>query len=130
MPSQNPRFGAPLTSATRPPTPRQMATFIPQSGSGQSPQIQPPSKPVQVRTVFVPPPMKMKSPGVSPIPIKSPGVSPNPNSAASGPKMISTFNLNVKPSVPSIPIASGISITPISKSNGLGKSYCSLVFLK
>jgi len=98
-PSVSPRL--PQSSMQRPP--RQMAAFIPQT----SPI--PTSRPVQVRTVFVPPPMKMKS---------SSGLTPSTSNGSSGPKMINSFPLNIPVS---LPMAAGISITPlaIGKSNGL-----------
>ena len=111
VPSLNPRFGN--SPASRGPAPRQMATFIPQSSStATTPPLTPTTRPVQVRTVFVPPPMKMKSPAPSP-------VSPSANTAG-GTKKMNTFNLGIPASVP---LATGISITPISKSNGLGKMF-------
>ena len=109
VPSLNPRFGN--SSASRAPAPRQMATFIPQSPStATTAPLTPTTRPVQVRTVFVPPPMKMKSAAPSP-------VSPSANTAGGANKM-NTFNLGIPASVP---LATGISITPISKSNGIGK---------
>ena len=114
VPSISPRYGGP--TLTRPPTPRQMATFIPQNQSPAQTSVPPSTRPVQVRTVFVPPPMKMKSPAPGPGPI-----SPSSN-GSTGPKVISSFNLNVPGS---IPLATGISITPVSKTNVTGKNSAS-----
>ena len=101
-----PRFSSPAQALNRPP--KQMATFRPQVPAASAPA----SRPLQVRTVFVPPPMKMKSPAAtSPSPVPA-------SSASNTPKVINSFNLNITPPG-AIPIASGISITPLSKSNGL-----------
>ena len=114
VPVLNPKYGGQI--ASRASAPRQLATFIPQTSSpspalstqaAPQPQV---SRPVQVRTVFVPPPMKMKA--------GSCAVSPS-SAASPAPKVINSFNLSLQGSVP---LASGISITPISKSNGTGKS--------
>ena len=96
----------------RPAAPKQFSTFLPQGGApSPSPSLaSPPSpRPLQVRTVFVPPPMKMS------------GKSPSPASSASpaGPKVINSFNMSVPAS---LPLSQGISITPVTKgnSNGIG----------
>ena len=102
VPSVSPRL--PQTQMQRPP--RQMAAFIPQTSPA------PTTRPVQVRTVFVPPPMKMKS---------SSGLTPVSSNGNSGPKMINSFPLNIPVS---LPISPGISITPLAngKSNGIGNN--------
>jgi len=114
VPTFNAKYGG--HRAPGPPAPRQMATFIPQTPSTPSTPSTAPSlpmsqasRPVQVRTVFVPPPMKMKA-------TTAPGASPVSPSSANSPKVINSFNLSLQGSVP---LASGISITPISKSNGV-----------
>ena len=103
-----------------------MATFIPQNQSAAQTSIPPTSRPVQVRTVFVPPPMKMKSPApgpISPSSINSTGHKVSSSSVSSnGPKVINSFKLNVPGS---IPLTTGISITPVSKSNGTGNNSAS-----
>ena len=104
---QTHRFG---TMIQRPQAPKQMATFRPQTPNPPPAAATPTSRPLQVRTVFVPPPMKMKSPGASPSPLPA-------SSPSNGPKMINSFSLTVSP--PASSIASSISITPVSKSNGV-----------
>lgn len=73
------------------------------------PPFTPTSRPLQVRTVFVPPPMRMKTNGSQP---HKPMTSP-------GPKVISSFPMNIPG------LATPISITPLSngKTHGQGKSF-------
>ena len=93
----------------RPAAPKQFSTFLPQGAPSPSLASPPSPRPLQVRTVFVPPPMKMS------------GKSPSPASPApAGPKVINSFNMSVPAS---LPLSQGISITPVNRgnSNGIGK---------
>ena len=89
-PAMSPRGNSPAFHH-RPPQPGAMAGKTP-----TRPHFNPATRPLQVRTVFVPPPMKMKSPGAQ---TSKPGA---------GPKMISSFPMTI----PGLPAP--ISITPLS----------------
>ena len=76
------------------------------------PTFTPTSRPLQVRTVFVPPPMKMKS-------STAPQMVGKPPSSSPGPKVINSFPLNI----PGLPAP--ISITPLSN----GKTHAPGLYL-